>query len=105
MPWHPYQLSPVMSGQLYQGHNRFTSLENFIGTCIWYFPSHKRTHFIPILKGEVIHLLNYALCLEDIWGSDDIASPFLASVPNGGELSADTPAVLSQRKQHLVPTA
>jgi hypothetical protein len=83
-------------------HNQLNFLEHFIGC---YFPSHQSTHFIPILKGEIIHVLNYELGHEDAWGSDDIAPTLLASVLYRSEMPASHPANLSPWKHHLLPMA
>jgi hypothetical protein len=41
----------------------------------------------PIIKGEVIPVLNLAPRHEDVWGNGGIAPPFLTSALDGGEWS------------------
>jgi hypothetical protein len=48
------------------------------------------------------HLINYALCHEDIWGSGDIAPLFLTSELDGGEWSASSPGCFSSEITNIM---
>jgi hypothetical protein len=43
-------------------------------------------------KGKFVPVLNYAPRHEDVWGSGDIAPPFLTLALDGGEWSASCPS-------------